>query len=289
MTYANPHYLVEVEELERLLDDANTRVFDAAVHLKPQGTGGYVADSGRATYESGHIPGAGFIDLIEHWADASTSLRFTVPTIEALAGAIGESGISNDHRVVLYSSGHLMWATRAWWLLHYAGHDNIAILNGNLTAWRDAGLAIETGPASYPAATFTPHERPTRIASTDDMIEGMDGKVCTINALSRSLYEGTGDFYYQRRGHIPGSKLLYYDAVLDHEFFLKPEALEAALEAEGMLSAPRVVTYCGGGIAATIDAFACLLLGHTNVGVYDGSMSEWVLDDARPLTVGAEP
>ena len=112
---------------------------------------------------------------------------------------------------------------------------------------------------------------------------------CTVNALSKSLYEGTGDFYYTRRGHIPGSQLLYFDAVLDNEYFLPASELAEKLEAQHMLSAEEVITYCGGGIAATLDAFACKLMGQDNVAVYDGSMSEWVQDESRPLSLGSAP
>ena len=76
---------------------------------------------------------------------------------------------------------------------------------------------------------------------------------------------------------------------IDNEHFLPADELAKVLEAQGMLSADRVITYCGGGIAATLDAFACLLCGQSEVAVYDGSMSEWVADENRPLTVGAEP
>ena len=63
--------------------------------------------------------------------------------------------------------------------------------------------------------------------------------------------------------------------------------MRTALEAKGLLSAPRVISYCGGGISATIDAFACLLAGQERVAVYDGSMSEWVRDESLPMETGA--
>ena len=63
-------------------------------------------------------------------------------------------------------------------------------------------------------------------------------------------------------------------------------ALADALAAKGLLDAPRVIAYCGGGISATIDAFACLLCGQENVGVYDGSMAEWVRDEELPMETG---
>jgi thiosulfate/3-mercaptopyruvate sulfurtransferase len=288
MQYTHPEYLVTPSQLHEQLGDPNLRVFDTAVFLIP-GKHGYAVETGHKKYREAHLPGAGFIDLNGAWADPTSDLNFTVPNVDSLANAIGKVGIGNDHRVVLYSSSHLMWATRAWWLLHYAGHKNVAILNGNLNAWRDAGLPVESGEQHYASTQFMPTVDAGCIASTTEVEDGMHGSVCTINALSRSLYEGTGDFYYQRRGHIPGSKLLYYDAVLTDETFLEPDSLRAALSEHGMLDAERVITYCGGGIAATVDAFACKLLGHGNVGVYDGSMSAWVTDDARPLTVGPTP
>ena len=289
MDYSNPQYLMSVTVLNEALNEPELRLFDTAVFLTPQGQGGYTVTSGREKYLQSHIPGAGFIDLTEAWADTSGALNFTLPDMAQLSAAIGASGISREHRVVLYSSGHLMWATRAWWLLHHAGHENIAILNGNFSAWQAAGYPLSSGAESYPACTFEPAPDAARFADTKTVEAGMHGKACVINALTRALYEGTGDFYYQRRGHIPGSKLMYYDDVLDNEHFLPADALQAMLESQGMLSADRVITYCGGGIAATLDAFACKLMGQDNVAVYDGSMSEWVQDPARPLTVGPKP
>ena len=289
MDYTHPEYLIAATALNDKLNDPNLRIFDAAVFLTPKPGGGYQVDSGFEKYSEGHIPGAGFIDLAQAWSNTDSSLNFTLPTTQQLADSIGASGIGADNEVVLYSSGHLMWATRAWWLLHYAGHTNIAILNGNLRAWQSAGLALETGAQAYAATTFKPQTKPQSFVDTAEVEAGMHGGVCTVNALTQALYEGAGDFFYGRPGHIPGSLPLYFDSILDSEHLLPADALAEQLESQGMLSAERVITYCGGGIAATLDAFACKLLGQDNVGVYDGSMSEWVQDDDRPLTVGANP
>lgn len=289
MQYQHPEFLTDCQSLQQRLQDDNLRLFDCAVFLTPTGNGRYQVDSGRSQFDKEHIPGAGFIDLVSDWADKDSDLNFTLPNPASLQQAIGNSGITADNDVVLYSSGHLMWATRAWWLLHYAGHQRISILNGNLNAWRKAGLALESGPGGYPSAVFQAPGNPQAFADTEAVLQGMDGKVCTVNALSKPLYEGSGDFYYQRRGHIPGSHLLYFDEVLDNEYFLPAQALHDTLDKIGMLSAEQVITYCGGGIAATLDAFAAKLLGQQRIAVYDGSMSEWVQDENRPLTIGPDP
>ena len=288
MSYNHPEYLISVDELAEQMDDASLRVFDTSVLLHATDQG-YTSEPGRARYLEEHIPGAAFINLTEDWSDTTSGLNNTLPGIAALSQAIGNDGIGNDHLVVLYSSSHLMWATRAWWLLRYAGHTNVRVLNGNLAAWIDAGLPTRSDAERYPAAEFTPSPRRDLFVNTEEMTRGMHEAVCTINALSPALYAGTGDFYYGRRGHIPGSRSVYFADILQNEFFLPPPQLKAVLEAQGMLSAPRTLIYCGGGIAATLDGFACMLLGQENVGVYDGSMSEWAADDALPLTLGDTP
>ncbi|MDC0559374.1 sulfurtransferase [bacterium] len=287
--YSQPHYLTDVETLQQTLGETDLRLFDTAVFLTPKSTGGYRIDSGYQNYQNEHIPGAGFIDLISDWSDTSSTLNFTLPSQTALAEAIGESGINQEHRVVLYSNGHLMWATRAWWLLHAAGHRNVSVLNGNLRAWKHAGLPMASGTHQYPKTTFSAHPVNHAFANTADVEEAIAGNVCTVNALTPELYRGDGDFYYHRRGHIPGSLNLYYDQMLDNDYFLPPSALAASLETHGLLSAKQVIAYCGGGIAATVDGFACKLMGQHKVAVYDGSMSEWVQEHDRPLTLGALP
>ena len=288
MSYAHPEYLISAQELMQQLNDPAVRIYDTSVLLLAAEQG-YTSQPGRERYLREHIPGAGFINLSEDWSDTRSPYNNTLPQIDALAEAIGRDGISNDNLVVLYSSSHLMWATRAWWLLRYAGHTNVKVLNGNLAAWLDAGLPVEAGAKVYAAATFSPSERADVFVSTAEMVAGMEDGVCTVNALSPALYEGTGEFYCGRRGHIPGSRSLYFSDLLENEFFLPAEQLHQILEARGMLSAPRTLIYCGGGIAATLEGFACTLVGQENVGVYDGSMSEWAANEELPLTLGSKP
>lgn len=288
MSYAHPDYLISVEELEDQLNDPLVRVFDTSVLLHATDQG-YTSEPGSARYLQEHIPGAAFINLSQDWSDTTSGLNNTLPSVEFLAQAIGAQGIGNDSKVVLYSSSHLMWATRAWWLLRFAGHTNIKVLNGNLGAWLAAGLPTNSGAEHYTAESFVPSPREELFVNTAQMTAAMDDSICTINALSPALYEGSGDFFYGRRGHIPGSRSVYFSDLLRDEFFLPATELAQALESQGMLSAPRTLIYCGGGIAATLDGFACMLLGQENVGVYDGSMSEWAADASLPLTTGTLP
>ena len=288
MPYSHPEYLVTTQELAANLDAANLRVFDATVFLKPAPSGvGYQAESGLAQFQRGHVPGAMFLDLIEAASDTSTGLGFSLPPPSQLQALFRSLGIDDDSEVVLYSSGHVMWATRAWWLLRYSGHRHARVLDGGFKAWRAGGHPVSTETDGYPAGGFTVRPAESLFADKDAVLAAIaDAETCTVNALSPEVHAGEGDFTYGRRGHIAGSVNVFYDQLLNDGHFKESEALQEALNAKGLLDAPRVIAYCGGGISATVDAFACLLLGHPNVAVYDGSMSEWVRDASLPMETG---
>tara|TARA_B100001093_G_scaffold515979_1_gene593638 strand:- start:381 stop:1247 length:867 start_codon:yes stop_codon:yes gene_type:complete len=288
LSYIHPEFLVSTYELAGQIGDESLRVFDTSVLLH-HSDAGYRSEPGRASYLGKHISGAGFINLSEKWSDEISAHSNTVPAIDALCAAIGNDGIGNDNPVVLYSSGHIMWATRAWWLLRYAGHNNVRVLNGNFAAWLSAELPINSGEESYPSTTFTPSPRPEMFVSTEEVAQGIVDKTCTVNALPRAVYEGSSDSYYGRKGHIPRSRSLPFADVIRGERFLPAGELQQLLKSHGIFSESKTLIYCGGGIAATLNGFACMLLGQHNVGVYDGSMSEWASDPARPLNLGSEP
>lgn len=289
MNYAHPEYLVEPEQLAQRLGEPGLRILDATVFLVPAKPG-FRAESGKARYDQTHIPGAVFMDLIHAFSDTSTGLGFSLPEVGVLADALGALGINESDDVVIYSSGHMMWATRALWLLRYVGHQRMAVLNGGFRRWQAEGFPVSTEPHSYAASRYTPVPHPEVFVDLAGMQSALGtAGVCTVNALSADVYAGTGEMHYGRRGHIPGSLNLHYEELMEDGKFRSAEDLQAALAARGMLAADRVITYCGGGISATIDAFACLLAGKREVAVYDGSMSEWVRDPSRPLTLGTDP
>ena len=285
MSYAHPEYLIFPAELAADLD--GKRVLDATVFLSPAPKGGYRADSGLERFNEGHIPGALFLDLVGEASDTSTGLGFTLPPAAQLERLFARLGISNDTETVLYSSGHIMWATRAWWLLRYCGHRRARVLNGGLKAWRDGGHPLSSDATSHPEGNFKATPDAALFADKDAVLAAIgDGEVCTVNALSPEVYAGEGDFSYGRKGHIAGSINLHYEDLLEDGCFKEGQALRQALDAKGLLAAPQVISYCGGGISATIDAFACLLCGKEEVAVYDGSMAEWVRDESLPMETG---
>jgi len=289
VTYADPQLLIEPVELADRIGASALRIFDATVFLKPAEKG-YRAESGLESYREGHIPGAAFMDQIAAVSDTSSGLGFTLPAEDYLQSALRKLGINNDSQVVVYSTGHMMWATRAWWLLHYAGHASVRVLNGGYAGWQAVDGPINQQDESYEPGDFTLRTRPSTFVDQAGVLAAIgDPAVCTVNALNPGVYSGNAAMSYGRKGHITGSINLFYDDLLDGDRFRDAQAITESLRAKGLLEAERVVTYCGGGISATIDAFACLLVGKEEVAVYDGSMSEWVRDESLPMTEGEMP
>lgn len=280
--------LMSAATLREMLSDADLRVYDCTVHLRPDPGGSYTIESGLADYREGHIPGAAFLDLDGELSRKDTRLRFMLPEPRELARAFGRAGIGNDHRVVLYASNHPMWATRVWWMLASLGHPQVAVLDGGLRAWRDAGGELERGDAHYPPAEFTPNFHPDWWADKAAVAAAIgDSAICTINALPAAVHSGEAPVNYGRKGHIAGSVNVPFESVLDESGCFRPaDEIQAAFAAHLADDRP-VITYCGGGISATIDAFALRLIGKDDVRVYDGSMSEWASDPDAPMETGA--
>ena len=290
MSYSYPNYLISTEELADSLETNpdRLRIFDVTVNLIPSPPG-YKAVSGLEDYEKEHIPGATFIDLARDLSDTSSPVVFTCPGEEMLQSAYRGYGINADSQVVFYSTGHMMWATRAWWMLHSSGHKNVAVLDGGFANWRREGRPLSDEVLAAQPGDLEVSLNAARWADKHQVVTAInDAATCTINALSPGVYSGEADMHYGRRGHIENSKNIHYDEILDEGCFRSADALKTLFSDKGILDKSRVIAYCGGGISATIDALALTLIGHDNVAVYDGSMSEWVMDESLPLITGHE-
>jgi len=278
--------LVDADWLAAELEAPDLRVLECTVYLD-RGPGDEITvRSGFAEWRSGHIPGSAFADLVVDLSDPGGAFRFTLPSPARFAAAMEKLGVGDGTRVVLYDRSTAMWATRLWWLLRVFGFDEAAVLDGGWGAWTAAGGAVSAEPPTPRAARFVPHPRPELVATKDDVVASLGNEeTCIVNALPESQHRGE-DGGYPRRGHIPGAVNVPARTLLDPQTqrFLPPAVLAERLGRA--LDRPHVITYCGGGIAATADAFALALLGRQDVTVYDASLLEWASDPALPLEVG---
>jgi len=171
-----------------------------------------------------------------------------------------------------------------WPCAHRARPDS----NGGFKKWTREGRPVTTGESTRPPRVFTARPRPELIADKAGVLAALgDDRACVLNALTEEQHGG-GGVAYGRPGRIAGSANVPARDLVDPEThaYLPAGVLRGKFAAAGALDAGRVITYCGGGIAASSDAFVLTLLGHDDVAVYDASLSEWAADPALPMATG---
>lgn len=292
MAFTNPQYLVEPEWLEAELDEV--RVVDVTAMLTSKLENRALAEC----FEPAHIPGSLLLDVASGYGDLSAPdavLPWTWPGEERFAATMARFGISNKTRVIIVArtprdgiDNGTMWCTRAWWTMQHGGVD-CAILNGGIERWTEEGrpMTATASPAPEPCAFKVDSNWLRGHAGLADVKAGVEAPAtCIVDALSPDSFDGTGGGYGPRKGHISSAvNVPMNEFVTGNTARFRPaDEIEQILRESGLLDAPKVITYCGGAIAATVDAFALALFGHDDVSVYDGSLMEWTADPDLPMT-----
>ncbi len=230
------------------------------------------------------IPGARFFD-IKSTCDQDSDLPHMLPDDAAFADYMRSLGIMNDDFVILYGqSGMIMGPARVWWMMRGFGHRKVCVLNGGLPAWKAHGFPLQGGePDGFNSSYYKAQPFMARsVVALEEMINISERALCPIlDARPAERFNGTLPEPREgmRSGHIPNSLNLPCSALVDAQGLIKSEADLYDLFAEKGLkfdSPPeRIVTTCGSGITACALALALYHIGFNNVGVYDGSWSEW--------------
>ena len=275
--------LVTTKWLSQHIDDPGLVVLDCSVRIVPDENGGMRSVNGRADYESGHIPSAGFADLMGDLCDVDSTMDFALPTPEQFCAAMGALGVGDDSLVVLYDGSYSVWAARVWWMLRWVGFDRAAVLDGGLAAWTAEGRQLSTEPANRRVNQLTLSLRPTLIADRDEVYAAInDNAVSLVDAMPKPHFLGAMALY-DRPGHIPTASNVSTMALLGETGGFRPHGELAAMFDGDREN--RVISYCGSGIAASATAFIMSRLGFTDVAVYIASLQEWAADPDNPLVV----
>jgi thiosulfate/3-mercaptopyruvate sulfurtransferase len=286
-----PGHVVGEAWLAEHLDHPQLRVIEASVELDST-TGSAISQL--PAFRTGHVPGASFVDMIEELSDPDADARmahvgrmFMLPDAEVFAAVMGRCGVDADTSVVVVTRTSPMWSARLWWMLRRFGHERVAVLDGGHDAWVAAGRPLATGEEQPRTARFVPRVRDELLATRDELLAALgDTGTVVVNSLRPELFRGEEAGRRPRPGRIPGSVNVPFTDLYDDAGLLRPaEQLRPLFAEVGALDAQRVVTYCGGGIAAASDALALATLG-VDAALYDGSLNEWASDPELPMDTG---
>lgn len=281
----NPsNWLVETDWLADHLNSPGVVVLDGSLHLPTSGR------NARAEYLAGHIPGALFFD-IDEISDKKNPLPHMLPSTVQFASQMKKMGIGDGMRIVAYDSEGFYSAARVWWMFRIMGHEDVAVLNGGLKKWKAEGRDLEDGPAApRQPRHFTPRFNSMLVRDKAEVLELTKSKAMQIvDARSAERWRGEAKEPRAglRSGRIPGSLNVPFTSLVNPDGTMKPEAeLAAVFKAAGVDIAKPIVTSCGSGVTAGVVSFALARLGHTDAAVYDGSWSEWGMENGPPIESG---
>jgi thiosulfate/3-mercaptopyruvate sulfurtransferase len=292
-------HLISPEELKALIDaKARLMVFDCSSDLMDHA-------AGEKQFLHAHIPGAVFADLEHalsdppqpdpqgqlHWhADSASGGRHPLPSREKFAIWLSSVGFDNDMQAVVYDRQGANYCGRLWWMLKWAGHDAVAVLDGGLQGWQAAGGDVRSGPEpSHFQTNFELAAPLRRLVTTDEVVRGLGQPGQTlVDARGPQRFRGEVEPVDPVAGHIPGALNRPFATNLGPDGrFKPPQQLHAEFE---QLLAGRdpagVVLYCGSGVSAVPNVIAMELAGFTPAGLYAGSWSEWSRNPKLPVEKG---
>jgi thiosulfate/3-mercaptopyruvate sulfurtransferase len=250
-------------------------------------------DRGEQEYEKSHLPGAVYAHLNRDLSGPivpGVTGRHPLPSHEALVGALSRLGVGSTTQVVAYDeSNGSMAAARLWWLLKWAGHDAVAVLDGGMQKWRTLGLPTARGVLTRRTTQFAGRFRSDMIVEAGQVLSALnDPDYVVLDSRSRERYQGLNETIDPVAGHIRGAlSAPHEDNVRDDGTFKAPRELLHRFDSlVRNREAAHVVFYCGSGVTAAHNVLA---FAHAGKGVpllYPGSWSEWITVPGRPIAVG---
>lgn len=262
--------LIEVSELTERMIQSDLVILDCRLWLMEKGRG-------RKEYLQGHIPGAFYMDPevdLSSPAIQGVTGRHPLPHPEVVASAFRAAGIHASTQVVVYDQSSGAFAARAWWILRWLGHDQVAILNGGMEAWLSAGLEIDNQWPPPKAGTFEPHLRPELIVDKTWIAAHPQG---IYDSRDYRRYTGEIEPIDPVAGHIEGAVCIPHADNTNADGKWKPlEALQERFANIHSSDLGQPIFYCGSGITACQNIFAYKIATGKDALLYPGSWSEWI-------------
>lgn len=250
--------------------------------------------AGRDAYAAGHLPHAQFADVdtalsgAKRGDDGAFRGRHPLPGQDAFVEQLRAWGIDDDTQVVAYDAHGGMFAARLWWMLRWAGHAAVAVLDGGLPAWQAAGYALSTDtPAPRVRGTIAPRAALTSTVDVDAVLRNVEsGGRTVVDARAPDRFRGENETIDPVGGHIPGAKNRFFKDNLQPDGRFKAPAQLKAEWASAVGDPSKAIMQCGSGVTACHNLLALEVAGMPGAALYPGSWSEWSADPARPVATG---
>jgi thiosulfate/3-mercaptopyruvate sulfurtransferase len=247
-------------------------------------------DAGRRSYDAGHIPSAFFLSMESDLAGAKNGVngRHPLPEREALRHRLEQIGLDDGTQLVAYDEHGGAMAVRLWCLARWLGHEAVAVLDGDLRAWRTAGFPVTAEDPVTPARPGHLSERPALLSMVDagEIAAAIDTpRLFVVDARAPERYAGKVEPIDPVAGHIPGAVNRFFGSNLRPDGRFKPAEVlrEEFLALLGDKQAGSIVHQCGSGVTACHNLLAMEHAGLAGARLYPGSWSEWIADPARPV------
>jgi thiosulfate/3-mercaptopyruvate sulfurtransferase len=242
-------------------------------------------------YQRGHIPGAVYADLEKDLSAPVTEQtgRHPLPAPEQFIHKLESWGIDLHKQVVVYDHAAGAYASRLWWLLRTYGHESVAVLDGGIQAWINAGYPLVPGIETAAPAVFDGYPDPNQWVTTREVeLLFNDPSFILIDARAPERFRGEQEPIDSVAGHIPGAVNRFYgENTSDDGYFLPGETLRKEFEAlMEDLPPDHIIVYCGSGVTSCHNILAMEIAGLYGARLYAGSWSEWIRDPKRPIETG---